>query len=132
MLDEGSWLNYAPGAPGGNTLTLVDGLHGYWVEARADCTLIFTNPPVAASSLNTVPLYAGWNLASFPKMNSRPVEEALSSIVGQVQLVYASNGTSNGWLRYNPSAPAWANTLTTFEPGVGYWIRVSADTMWSP
>ena len=132
MLDEGSWLNYAPGAPGGNTLTLVDGLHGYWVEARADCTLIFTNPPVAASSLNTVPLYAGWNLASFPKMNSRPVEEALSSIVGQVQLVYASNGTSNGWLRYNPSAPAWVNTLTTFEPGVGYWIRVSADTMWSP
>jgi hypothetical protein len=130
----GPWLHYVSGGnPGDNTLTMVDGLHGYWVQATSGCTLTFTNPPAAPSSPVTVPLYAGWNLVSFPKMNPEAVGEALSSIAGQVVLIYASDGgSSNGWARYNPLAPAWASAMTTFEPGIGYWIKVSANTVWTP
>jgi hypothetical protein len=77
-------------------------------------------------------LYAGWNLVSFPKMTSQAVGEALSAIAGQVQLVYSSDSGSGGWVRYNPLSPAWTSGLTTFQPGFGYWIKVSSDISWMP
>ena len=128
----GPWLHYVPGSPSGNTLTMVDGLHGCWVEVTSACTLRFTST-TAPSSAASIPLRAGWNLVAFPRMSPKPVGEALSSIAAQSPLVFAADaGSPNGWLRYNSAAPAWANTLATLQPGAGYWIRVSADTLWTP
>lgn len=129
----GPWLHYVPGGdPAGNTLMMVDGTHGYWVEVTSPCTLQFTSAS-APSSSPSIPLHAGWNLVAYPRMSPKAVSEALASIAGQVLLVYAADpAVPGGWLRYNPGAPAWASTLTTFRPGAGYWIKVSADTVWTP
>lgn len=129
----GPWLHYVPGGnPAENTLTMVDGTHGYWVEVTSPCVLTYTSGS-APSSSGTVPLVAGWNLVAFPRMSPKAVSEALASIAGQVLLVYAADPASpGGWLRYNPAAPAWVNSLTTFQPGAGYWIKVSAAALWAP
>jgi hypothetical protein len=125
------WLRYAPGGPPEqNTLAEVDGDHGYWVYVAAECTLIVTAVPPASPSMN---LYAGWNLVSLPKMNSEPIADALTSIAGKVLLVYADDpNMPETWIRYNPSAPSWANGLAAFDLGVGYWIKVSEDVTWTP
>ncbi len=129
----GPWLHYVPGGnPAENTLTTVDGAHGYWVEVTSACTLQFTSTSAPSSSYS-IPLYAGWNLVSYPRMSPKAVSEALATIADKVLLVFAADaGSPNGWLRHNPTAPAWANSLTTFQPGVGYWIKVSANTVWTP
>lgn len=129
----GPWLYYAPGGnPAENTLTSVDGAHGYWVEVTSPCTLRFTSAS-APSSATSIPLRAGWNLVAYPRMSPKAVGDALASIAGQVLLVCAADPAgANGWLRYNPAAPAWASALTAFQPGTGYWIKVSADTVWTP
>lgn len=129
----GPWLHYVPGGnPAENTLTVADGVHGYWVEVTSPCTLTYTSGS-APSPVGAIALYAGWNLVAYPRMSPKAVSEALASIAGKVVLVYAADpATPGGWLRYNPAAPAWANGLTTFQPGVGYWIKVSADTLWMP
>lgn len=127
------WLHYAPGGnPADNTLAFVDGAHGYWVYVTAACTLRFTSAS-APSSTFSIPLYAGWNLVAFPRMAPKSVGDALASISGQVLLVFAADPAGpNGWLRYGPAAPTWANNLTTLQPGAGYWIKVSANALWTP
>ncbi|MDH7488824.1 MAG: C25 family cysteine peptidase [Anaerolineae bacterium] len=128
----GPWLRYVPGGnPADNTLTMVDGTHGYWVEITSPCTLTYTST-AASSSASSVPLYAGWNLVAFPRMSPKAANDALASIAAKVLITYSADPAGSGWIRYSPAAPAWANTLTTFQPGVGYWIKVSADTIWTP
>ncbi len=127
---EDPWLNYVPGGdPEANSLAYVDGSHGYWVHVTQACTLSLDGTPPAAPS---IPLYKGWNLVSFPKMSPQSVAESLDSIIDTVILVYADDKGSTGWKKYNPSAPPWANKLSTFYPGEGYWIKVSEDTVWTP
>lgn len=125
---EDPWLCYVPGADT-NSLTHVDGVHGYWVHITQECTLTLdATPPLAPA----VPLYEGWNLVSFPKMEPQDISESLASISDKVILVYTEDSDQGGWKKYNPSAPHWTNKLTTFYPGEGYWIKVSDDTVWAP
>lgn len=133
LLPGGPWFHYAPGGnPAENTLTMVDGVHGYWVHVTSACTLRFTSM-AASSSASAIPLRTGWNLVAFPRLSPKAASEALASIAAKVVAVYTADLASpGGWLRYNPAAPAWANSLTTFQPGTGYWIKVSSDTMWTP
>lgn len=127
---EDPWLCYVPGGdPAANTLTTVDGKHGYWVHVTQECTLALDGTPPA---MPVISLYEGWNLVSFPKMDPQDISESLGSISDQVTLVYTEDKDMGGWKKYNPSAPPWTNKLTTFNPGEGYWIKVSSNTVWMP
>lgn len=127
---EDPWLRYVPGAdPETNTLTHVDGRHGYWVHVTDACTLVLDGTPPA---MPVISLYEGWNLVSFPRMYPQDIAESLSAIIDKVVLVYTADEGIGGWRRYNPSSPPWANKLTTFYPGEGYWIKVSEDVVWEP
>jgi len=85
---------------------------------------------------HNISLVEGWNLVSF---NLQPVntdiEEVLSSIDGNYNLVYAWDATgahsgSGNWMKYDPTAPVFANSLDALDETMGFWIRMTvADTL---
>ena len=78
----------------------------------------------------------GWNLVSF---NVHPadttVASVLASLSGSYDLVYAwdasgAHSSGGNWMKYAPSAPAYANSLTNLNETMGFWIHMTAaDTL---
>ena len=127
-LDAGDpWKKYNTAAPSFlNDLTDIDETMGVWIRATEAATLSVSGS--VPSSAN-IPLYSGWNLVGYPSRTARFVEEALSSIEGKYDLVYAygASDVADPWKKYNVAAPAFLNDLTQMRSGWGYWIRVSED-----
>lgn len=80
-----------------------------------DVVLSFAGP------IRDFSLVRGWNLVTG---GSAPadVAEVLGSDAELVLVIYGWNEVTQTWLRYVPGAPAGVNTLTTFDPGVSYWV----------
>ena len=100
-----------------------------WTNARRSMiqadTLVVLGTPLGSTNQG---LCRGWNMVAYPAAESRDVAQALSSISGYYTAVYAyEGGTSNPWKHFFVDAPPWANDLSQFEPGYGYWVRVSED-----
>jgi hypothetical protein len=75
-----------------------------------------------------VPLVTGWNLVSFPvHPSSTSTAEVLASVGGSYDLVFAWDGSTQTWLKYDPHAPYGAS-LNTIEKTMGFWVRMTADT----
>lgn len=72
-------------------------------------------------------LYAGFNLAGFPRENTTALPGALTTIQDTYEVIRTYN-QSNGWIEYvNGSGGALVN-LTSPE---GYWVSVVADDIWT-
>ena len=83
------------------------------------------NSTAATSSVSVV---SGWNLVSFnvhPSNTAMPT--VLSSVSGNYTLVYAWNASSGSWLKYDTSAPSYANTLTALDETMGFWIDMNSS-----
>jgi hypothetical protein len=73
----------------------------------------------------TLNLSRGWNLAGFNSVSPMMIDQALSSVDGNVTAVYAFvNGNYKGY-----ALPSLRD-LTSFEPGYGYWVYATADVKW--
>jgi len=131
-LDAGDpWKKYNTAAPSFlNDLTDVDETIGFWIRCTEPVTLTVSG---TVPSSPTISLYAGWNLVGYPSQTTRPIAEALASIDGPYDLVYAYDASdiADPWKKYNTAAPSFLNDLTEMGPGWGYWIRVSEDCTWS-
>jgi sugar lactone lactonase YvrE len=70
------------------------------------------------------PVQVGGQLLSlsFLAGATAPVE-ALATLDGCYELVYAYDAASQQWLRYAPDGPAFANTLKNIGPNDGLWIK---------
>jgi hypothetical protein len=121
------WKIYDPTLPSyANDLQYVDRTTGIWIAVKQDTEL---NISGTFSSTTNIPLCIGPNLISYTGNQAKPVAEALSSISGKYEKVYAykANDISDPWKIYDPSLPSYANDLTTIEPGFGYWINVKEN-----
>jgi len=118
--DGGAQSYYPDLEPSLNTLTDMDGKHGYWIRVNEGFTptLRFVGQSLAPD--HPLPLEAGWNLVSYLPRASMPVTVALQSIDGKYTVVQGFNG---GALSYYPSLPPEINTLKAMSPLFGYWIR---------
>ena len=125
------WKKYNTAAPSFlNDLTEINERMGLWIRAGEATTLYAFGSIPSASDIS---LYTGWNLVGYPSQTTRPITEALASIEGKYDLVYAYDGwdAADPWKKYNVAAPPFLNDLTEMGPGWGYWIRVSEDCVWS-
>ena len=98
-----------------------------------ECTVI-TNITNRTDGTNGIPdLYEGWNLVGYPSQSTLELTEALASVDGLYDLVYAYKASDVGdpWKKYNTAAPPFLNDLKEMGPGWGYWIRVSEDCVWT-
>jgi parallel beta-helix repeat protein len=113
------WKSYNPFKQF-NDLIAFDHTMALWVNIREDSNLTVagTVPKNTSSELK-----AGWNFAGYPSFIKRSVAENLNGI--PYERVEA----------YNPNAPPqyldllYPNKL--MHPGIGYWIKVSADATWT-
>lgn len=71
-------------------------------------------------------LVTGWNLVSFnlipPDTN---IAAVLASLNGNYDLVFAWDAQTGAWLKHDPAAPPYVNTLTTLDRRQGFWIRMT-------
>ncbi len=92
--------------------TEIDNTKGYWIKMNNAATLTVEGLPPESTppSLNT-----GWNL-----IGHHLLEEI--DIIGDIfenDTIYTYDGT---WSSYIPGRTF--NSLTTFEPGYGYWVKI--------
>jgi hypothetical protein len=112
--------NYTPGWGALNTLTEFEDGMGYWVKVSAATTWTVEGVPLDAAS-TPIDLAAGWNHIAFVGPSASTVDGALAGISGALEKVIGDGGNYT---------PGWGalNTLTTMEPGIGYWVKVSSAT----
>lgn len=68
-----------------------------------------------------IPLTTGWNLVSLPLIQPYTIiTEVLSSLEPDYNLVYAYDGSSGGWHKYDFNAPEYANTLSDLDRTLGF------------
>jgi len=124
------WKKYNTAAPSFlNDLTEINETMGFWIRATETVTLTVSG---SVPSSTDISLYTGWNLVGYPSQTTHPIAEALASIDGKYDLVYAYDAwdAEDPWKKYNTAAPPFLNDLTEMGPGWGYWIRVSEDCVW--
>jgi hypothetical protein len=112
--------NYTPGWGALNTLTRFEDGLGYWVKVSAATTWTVEGILLDAAS-TPIDLSGGWNHIAFVGPSASTVDGALAGISGVLQKVIGDGGNYT---------PGWGalNTLTTMEPGIGYWVKVSSGT----
>jgi hypothetical protein len=81
-----------------------------------------------SNATNTLSLLTGWNLASF---NLHPTNTDIATLLtplgSNFTLVYAWDATGSGsWKKYDPSAPAYSNTLSALDETKGFWIKMNS------
>jgi RHS repeat-associated protein len=121
------WKLYDPAAPPpAIDLTAIDHRIGLWIEMTADATLDVAGTQPTSTD---IPLCAGWNLIGYPLDEALPVAEALASIEGKYDLVFAYDPTdvADPWEVFEVGKPAWSNDLQVMEPGRGFWVHATAD-----
>lgn len=121
------WKMHDPLAPSwANDLKTISPDLGIWVKMKKAASLPISGD--LPSSLG-IPLCKGWNLIGYPGERAQPVTEALSSISGKYERVYAyrAEDAADPWKMHDPLAPTWANDLIVLESGWGYWIKVKEN-----
>ena len=103
-----------------NTLTEFEDGSGYYVKVVNNTSLSVEGQAVNVS-YTEIPLSAGWNLTGYLPQMDQDLDVALQTIMSSLLKIKDSFGS------YDPSLPPEFNTLTTMNPGSGYWIKMFAN-----
>jgi len=105
---------------GGNTTTAT-------VTAQVVSTLSKFNIYLMPGPDQTTPAVPGWNLISTPLIpNDTSMGTVMTGLQAKgLQSIWYYNTATNTWLSYDPSSQA--NSLTSFETGKGYWVRMNTS-----
>jgi len=95
---------------------------GYWVSVDANVSFELEGVVPAGAS---IPVRTGWNLVGYPRESGAAPGTELTSLGGIVEQF------KNLKSSYDPALPPFLNTLKVVAPGLGYWLKVSADGVWN-
>ena len=113
-----SWKTYSVYSSS-NDITDIQHTMGFWLHTTEECQLTITGSRPIITDIN---LYAGWNLVGFPRETSLSIESTLA-------------GTSYDMVEaFDAESPYMVSQLTDMDlmnPGSGYWVHVTADTVWT-
>lgn len=117
---SGEYVGYVP-SKSINDLTEIHAQHGYMIfmETPAMVTVSGT------MTTNSVSLQVGWNLVAYPSDYQIPLPEALQSIDGKYEEVWAFDSITQKWQSFIPGQPSLLNDLKVMEPGKAYWIKMT-------
>ena len=111
------WKTYRVGAST-NDLSNIDNTMGLWINMLNSANLTVEGDEPASTN---IPLYAGWNLVSYPSLTPDIVANALW-------------GTGADHVEvFDPAEPYLIREVGpdyVMQPGEGYWVHVPADTVW--
>jgi len=105
------------------TLKTIESGGGYWIYMLNAANLTMDGEVMDKN----IPLKEGWNLIGWPSNKTMPISEALASIDGNYNKIFAYN---DGWDYLADVDGGQFGTLSTMKPGRGYWVYMSAaDTL---
>lgn len=84
------------------------------------------------TSLNEVPLAAGWNLVSLPNAPASSDPAAVfAAISSEHSITYGFDGCAAGeqWQVYDPAGLSGTNDLTAVDHTAGFWVETTAATV---
>jgi hypothetical protein len=69
----------------------------------------------------------------YPSNDSGSLPGVLSTLGSDYSLIYSyrPSDSSDPWKLYDRTGLSYANDLSAFDPGWGYWIKASAAHTWS-
>ena len=104
----------------------IDETMGLWVKMNSNDILAVEGIEPANTN---IALKSGWNLIGYPSLEERNVTEVFALINASLDTVfmYDANDVGQEWKSYSPDKPPFLNTLTTMQPGYGYWVKVDED-----
>ncbi len=112
------WKTYRVGAST-NDLADIDNTMGFWINITEPNVTLTVSGVLPSST--TINLHAGWNLVSYPSLNTETVGNALwGTGADRVEV-------------FNASSPYLIDEVEAtyiMKPGEGYWVHVPADTIW--
>ena len=112
------WKTYRVGAST-NDLAGIDNTMGFWINiTEPDVNLTVSGLIPDSTSIN---LYAGWNLVGYPSLTPDTVANALWGT--GVDRVEVCNLTE-------PYLIKEVGPTYVMQPGEGYWVHVTADSVW--
>ena len=121
---NGAWQYYAPQLSAGNSLETVDAGTAYWIKMTAQGQLQVSG----ATASKNVNLTNGWNFVGYSAGSAQSRGPVLSSIDGKYDIVWTyQNGQ---WRYYDPADPE-GGTLSQFQPGKGYWVKMREAATWT-
>ena len=128
-----SIMNYAQsvyvyGYSGNGGYQITDSINfgrGYWLGALTSVTATVSGMEISDSL--AVPLNYGWNIISFPYVDSSYSAQSIMIDSGGVEKVFDSAQTTSGWVTPLMSAAlSYPDTLNTWQ---GYWICANDSSL---
>jgi hypothetical protein len=111
-----------------NTLSDLTLGNGVWIHVTDRSGATWSQP--AFIGTRSVPLQAGFNLVMWTGPDATPVADAVAALDGSLQVLFTYSASSQRFLSFSPSAPAFLNTAELLNNGDGVWIAVNADSTW--
>lgn len=124
-----SWLGFQPG--GIQTLSEIEGGIGYLIHIDEQIEDPISFEVVGQPLTAGIFLTTGWNLVGYISSLSLPFEDATCLLTEPGTIFATFDPIDDRWLFKSVDGPEYINVLTTIEPGVGYWIKVPSDTLWT-
>jgi hypothetical protein len=118
-----TYQRFIPG-DASNTLTELHSGIGYWIFMTQSATLDVSG----SAPRSSVNLLVGWNLVGHLSTQDMPIQDALQSINGKYNAVYAFDTVKNEYVGYIPGS---SSPLTEIEVGRGYWIHATQAATWT-
>jgi hypothetical protein len=133
----GNWMKHDNIPQTVDSLTALDEKMGFWIHITSvgNQTLNVTGSRPTTTNIDLLDDVGGWNLVGFPAVAGLALPGALEShgvVEADYTLVYAYHAVdaADPWKLYDNAAPDYANDLKQMDPGWGYWIFVTADSIW--
>jgi len=126
-IDEaGGFIQDIPGVGWLNTIGDMENTEGYYLKVSGNYEL--TSRGVVPELPFDIPLITGWNIMGYPMDVSQDAENALQDIIDSSNLVKVID-EAGGFIQEIPDL-GWFNTIGDFDPGEGYYIKLSGtDTL---
>ena len=100
---------------------------GLWVHMKNACNLSVVG---AVPESTDIALYEGWNLAGYPSLKTRSLNDALSGITWQAVQYYDAFDAYDPWKHNSTNKPDNLNDLKEMKSGRGYWIYITINDTW--
>jgi parallel beta-helix repeat protein len=107
-----------------NDLNGITNKIGFWIDITTPGGTLFTYRGTPLTQNQSIILYQGWNLVSFPSLEDRNRTQGLNNInfPGDVDSIWTHNVRSQKWEEIGES--------DYFETGRGYWIHSKVQKTW--
>jgi parallel beta-helix repeat protein len=107
-----------------NDLDSLDHIKGFWIHITKPNGTLFDYSGNQPTSNQTITLYPGWNLVSYPSLTSYNRTEGLNNLTFDTHI-------DSIWA-YNSAAKKWeeVRVIDNFMIGKGYWVHALTDCFW--